>query len=481
MHHIGGVLMILKKIILKNGLLRKEFSFSKKTNLIYSTKNSCGKTTFIRSILYALGYGIPSTKGLPFKKMEFELIVESKNIEYKLIRRQDYMSVMNAEEERNYTLPIDLYDIQSLLFGTNNANILDSILGAFYVDQEKGWTMLNRGKAIGSIHFSIEQLVIGISGRDASALISKIKKINRELAKYKYMYSVSEYQEELNEFIGNVSYDSFDEIIEKELMMLKMQKYSLENNIKQIKMILRRNKQVFDLVDEMKLVVKMEDGREVLVTKDNLVGYQDNTDYLIAKRKILEGDLAEYDKKIFRLETQKREEGKLFDSETLIEQFDAKIKNINIDSVSVAKVITSLTSDKNKAKTELENLAKNNNDAITTLYNYIKKYGNEFGLEDDYFSNIFTRDLKSLSGAILHKLVFAFKLAYIKVITDKIGVALPIILDSPSGREVEQDTIQLMLDVLQRDFSDHQIIIASIFDFKLKDKNIIQFKKSLFD
>ena len=473
--------MILKKIILKNGLLRKEFSFSKKTNLIYSTKNSCGKTTFIRSILYALGYGIPSTKGLPFKKMEFELIVESKNIEYKLIRRQDYMSVMNAEEERNYTLPIDLYDIQSLLFGTNNANILDSILGAFYVDQEKGWTMLNRGKAIGSIHFSIEQLVIGISGRDASALISKIKKINRELAKYKYMYSVSEYQEELNEFIGNVSYDSFDEIIEKELMMLKMQKYSLENSIKQIKMILRRNKQVFDLVDEMKLVVKMEDGREVLVTKDNLVGYQDNTDYLIAKRKILEGDLAEYDKKIFRLETQKREEGKLFDSETLIEQFDAKIKNINIDSVSVAKVITSLTSDKNKAKTELENLAKNNNDAITTLYNYIKKYGNEFGLEDDYFSNIFTRDLKSLSGAILHKLVFAFKLAYIKVITDKIGVALPIILDSPSGREVEQDTIQLMLDVLQRDFSDHQIIIASIFDFKLKDKNIIQFEKSLFD
>lgn len=473
--------MILKKIILRNGLLEKEFIFSEKTNLIYSTKNSCGKTTFIRSILYALGYGIPSTKGLPFKKMEFELVVESKNIEYKLIRRHDYLSVMNAEVERNYTLPVDLYDIQSLLFGTNNADILDSILGAFYVDQEKGWTMLNRGKAIGSIHFSIEQLVIGISGRDASALISKIKKINRELAKYKYMYSVSEYQEDLNEFIGNISYDSFDETIEKELMMLKMQKYSLENSIKQIKMILRRNKQVFDLVDKMKLVVKMEDGREVLVTKDNLVGYQDNTDYLIAKRKILEGDLAEYDKKIFRLETQKREEGKLFDSETLIEQFDAKIKNINIDSVGVAKVITSLTSDKNKAKTELEDLAKNNNDAITTLYNYIKKYGNEFGLEDDYFSNIFTRDLKSLSGAILHKLVFAFKLAYIKVITDKIGIALPIILDSPSGREVEQDTIQLMLDVLQRDFSDHQIIIASIFDFKLKDKNIIQFEKRLFD
>ena len=72
-------------------------------------------------------------------------------------------------------------------------------------------------------------------------------------------------------------------------------------------------------------------------------------------------------------------------------------------------------------------------------------------------------------------------MAYIKVITDKIGIALPIILDSPSGREVEQDTIQLMLDVLQRDFSEHQIIIASIYDFKLKDKNTIQFEKRLFD
>lgn len=473
--------MILRKIIIKNGLLKKEFSFSEKTNLIFSTKNSCGKTTFIRAILYALGYGIPSTKGLSFKKMEFELVVESKNIEYKLRRRHEYMSIVNATGERTYTLPVDLYDIQSMLIGTSNSDVLDSILGAFYVDQEKGWTLLNRGKAIGSIHFSIDQLILGLADRDASTLINKIKKIDKELAKYKYMYSVSEYQEEINDFVGNISHDTFGEKIEKELMLLKMDKYSLENSIKRIKMILRKNKQLIDLVDEMKLVVKLDDGKEILVTRDNLSGYQDNTDFLLAKRKILEGDLTECDKKIFKLETQQRDEGRLFDSETLIENFDAKIKNINIDSVSVANVITSLTSDKKKAKSELENLAKNNNDAITTLYNYIKKYGNEFGLEDDYFSNIFTRDLKSLSGAILHKLVFAFKLAYIKVITDKIGIALPIILDSPSGREVEQDTIQLMLDVLQRDFSEHQIIIASIYDFKLKDKNVIKFDKRLFD
>ena len=473
--------MILKSIVIKNGLFEKRVNFSDKTNLIFSKKNSCGKTTFIRAILYALGYSVPSTKGLNFKRMEFELTVESNDTEYKLVRRNDYMSIFNDIDESDYTLPIDLYDIQALLTGNHNRDILDSILGAFYVDQEKGWTLLNRGKAIGSIHFSIDQLILGIADRDASVIINKIKKINRELIKYQYMYSVSEYQEEINDFIGNVAYDTFDEKIEKELMLLKMQRYSLNNSIKQIKMVIRKNKQLLDLIDEMKLMVELEDGRKILVTRKNLASYEDNDAFLNAKRKILEGDLAECDKKIFDLESQKRDEGKLFDTETLIEQFDAKIKNININAISVENIIKGLKADRKKARTELENLAKNNNKAVSDLYKYIKKYATEFGLDEKYYSDIFTDDLKSLSGAILHKLVFAFKLAYIRVITDKIGVSLPIILDSPSGREVKQSTVELMLNVLQRDFSDHQVIIASIVNFDFKNKNVIEFKERMFD
>ena len=38
---------------------------------------------------------------------------------------------------------------------------------------------------------------------------------------------------------------------------------------------------------------------------------------------------------------------------------------------------------------------------------------------------------------IFDKLVFAFKLGYIRVVTDKIGISLSIILNSPSGREVK--------------------------------------------
>ena len=42
----------------------KIFVFNKGTNIIYSTKNSVGKTTFLRLLMYSLGYPIPNTRGI---------------------------------------------------------------------------------------------------------------------------------------------------------------------------------------------------------------------------------------------------------------------------------------------------------------------------------------------------------------------------------------------------------------------------------
>ena len=76
-------------------------------------------------------------------------------------------------------------------------------------------------------------------------------------------------------------------------------------------------------------------------------------------------------------------------------------------------------------------------------------------LSSDY---IFTDDLKSLSGTILHKIVFSFKLAYIIELQKKIKMKLPIILDSPSVREITKENVSAMIDILNRDFSENQII-----------------------
>lgn len=58
---------------------------------------------------------------------------------------------------------------------------------------------------------------------------------------------------------------------------------------------------------------------------------------------------------------------------------------------------------------------------------------------------LFTRDLKSLSGAEFYKMVMAFKFSYIKVLQEKTGINFPIFIDSPGGREVEKETIECVL------------------------------------
>lgn len=57
---------------------------------------------------------------------------------------------------------------------------------------------------------------------------------------------------------------------------------------------------------------------------------------------------------------------------------------------------------------------------------------------------------------------------------------MPIILDSPSGREVSMDNVNEMMAILAEDFTDHQIIIASIYNsYDFSNKNIIELKERL--
>ena len=109
--------------------------------------------------------------------------------------------------------------------------------------------------------------------------------------------------------------------------------------------------------------------------------------------------------------------------------------------------------------------------------NNVIKYATELGVGDEdsiASSYLFTSNLKELSGAVLHKTVFAFRLAYIIEIEKVLGIKLPIILDSPSGKEVDQENIQLMVNILKRDFADNQIIVASIYKYDFDEVNTIE-------
>lgn len=89
---------------------------------------------------------------------------------------------------------------------------------------------------------------------------------------------------------------------------------------------------------------------------------------------------------------------------------------------------------------------------------------------------VLTNQLKGLSGIVLAQMSYIFKLSYIKNVKDICGIKLPIIIVSPRTNELSEESTNAMLEILKRDFSEHQIIMASIYEtqiikFKILDLN----------
>lgn len=461
------------------------FSFEGLVNIVYSTKNSVGKTTLLRLLMYSLGYPIPNTRGIRFANYEtIVTLVSANNETFVLTRNGDYIEAMHNNAEKGYSLPAETNELHSLIFGISNVEIVDNLLGAFYVDQEKGWTLLNRGKAIGNIHFSIESLLRGLSNRSADELAKRLSAVRREIQKYKHMLDIAKYKEEINRLDETTFLDSPADEIELALEVLYCERKPIDEELKRIKSVIRKNTTFEKFITSFRLMVKSPNGDEVPVNKDTLVGYEDNFDLLIARQKIFTDRLSAIDNKIAKLKSQQDTDMTLIDIKTSIQQFDSDIAKINVNAIATKKIIDSLEKERKGLEESVITSVKQNNPLVGELHQLISTYATRLGLDNKYVSAktdyIFTNDLKSLSGAIFHKVVFAFKISYVKLIKQHTGVCLPIVLDSPSGREITPENINEMMAILAEDFSDHQIIIASIYEgYELPDKNIIELKDRL--
>ena len=141
--------MNFKSLEIISGYETKKFEFGKKTE-IYSNVNSVGKSTLLRLLFYSMGYSIPSTKKIRFSKLQTKLIIETDQLII-LWRNNNNIKIEMGGETESLELPRDLYYILGKIFKTSNINVLESLLGCIYLDQDKGWTLLNRGTVIGGI------------------------------------------------------------------------------------------------------------------------------------------------------------------------------------------------------------------------------------------------------------------------------------------------------------------------------------------
>ena len=453
--------------------------------VFYSKNNSTGKTTLMRAILYTLGFPIPNTELVKFENYEFVLELSHQDKNYILMRNDQLLKINDTE----FDLPVEQSAAHTFLFGIANAEVLYNLLGTIYFDQEKGWTLLNRGTIIGTNRFSIESFFRGLKNDESDEsyeIVAKISALDKKIAQYNLMSNIAEYQAAINQSDDAViDYQTFDQglaakIGEKELLLKEV-----EAELARVTDIIKSNKSFSDYIECRKIFVKNPiDDSPIPVNKNTLLDYQDVTEINQARRSMLIAQRNALKKQLAELTSQQEKQVRLFSLPTLDEELTKRLANIQgISAVEVDSILKKLKKERTDLNNILKNRTKNDNPWIYQAYEIICKYTQELNLSFDYKIDIFTHNLKGKSGAVLHKMVFAYRLAFIKLLSNKIGYALPIFCDSPSGREVEKETIDIMLRILQRDFSDHQLIVASIFKYEdaLPNAKIIEMDGTLFN
>lgn len=470
--------------IIKLNVDDKSASFGTNT-LITSGKNSSGKTTFIRLLLYSFGWNIPSTKGLQFKKLKTELTLENFGDVFKISRKEDSIVILKNDQFLDeFDSRNELSSILGVLFGITQHQLLNNLLGLMYFDQEKGWTLLNRGIVIGSIKFNIERLLEGFSDNNFENYAEQIKDIDSQIQGYRNILKILEYQDKIHDSDSRIDWTYPDELNDQ-LRLIKMDISSLKAQIESLNEAKRENKRFKKMIAGFGLRVKTSSGEEIVVSDKNIVGFEEIQGFIDARLAIMSRKYSKLLSDQSRIKMKLQEQTKLFDSDSQLQTFNNLVANMNLDSSSVEKIIYDLRVKESKIKEKLTKELKNSAYS-QMLYHETMTFAKFLGVDKylvDTPAVIRLNDLKKYSGAVLHLLVFAFRMADLKVFQEKTSVKLPIIIDSPFGKEISKENVSLMYQLLTKYFDGNQIITASIENIEeltAVDKKYI-FKNNMMD
>lgn len=468
-------------VFIKEGLFSKTFTFTDSINLIYSQFNSAGKTTLLRIMLYGLGYNIPNTRKMKFEQCEIKVTLETESGKELMVERfKNELTVTFCDEMSKYILPHEHTKFLRLIFGVDNEDILMNLLGAFYIDQEKGWTLLNKGYVIGHIRFDLEKLVRGLTNKNCKELEESIAAIDAELKKYKEMHSLSEYQKNIQTLKGKIIVSEND-YNEGKLAVLQFDRNQLTEELEQINKVINEQKSFTKYIEKMHLIITTPYG-DFPVNRDNIKGFRDINSFAVTRKKLLLAELGKIENKIETLQAELNKEARLVEVKSMIQMFDEKVVNIPLNEVAINNVIKDLQAKKKILEAKIDEATMGDLDFINAFYQIAYQYMCEFSISEyaiEAASYLFTNDLKSLSGAILQLTVLSFKLSYVSVIKKVTNIKLCLIIDSPRGRELDAENMKKIVTVLKRDFSDHQIILASIYKDFADCSNCITLKDKL--
>jgi hypothetical protein len=373
--------------------------------------------------------------------------------------------------------------MQREVFGTQNDLLLENLLGTFYIDQDKGWTLLNRGKVIGNNSFYVEPFIASMYGsEDLARLLEKQKQLDTQYGKYKKILDLVKYKTELlEEYDGSYLDTGLTELIRRK-DALQYHKNELKMELKRVSSVLRENEKFGQYIEDMKMSIKYNE-QYIPVDRNNIVGFDEMVSLLTMRKRRYLAKISEIDKQIVLLEKQLAKSSEYFGIEEELGRYQESLSKIEIDQIEVARVVQSLSNQRKKLKKEIKAALDQYSLVQTSITKRIIEHAEYLDLSK-YLADsrpLFTSKLSSLSGRVLSQMVFAYKLAYISEVKRVTGISLPVIIDSPRNNEITQENANQMLSLLASKFSDHQILISSVFEFPKFDVNTIHINKQLME
>lgn len=464
--------MIIKSVKYKEIVDCSEDKLSAGFNLITSNNiNSVGKSTYCRLLFYALGYPVPATDNIKFGRIKTSLEIEEGGKLFIVSRDGNVLTAINQLDnfERSFDLPNQHISFLSFLFGIDNPFIVKNLLGLMYIDQEKGWTFLNRGKVIGGIKFSIDELIAALKGDDFEDLFSKRALLENTVERYQSILKMNAIKEEYYANSDSLNPITLSDDLKRRMASVHLAIQELKNDIADIDSVIQKDQEFFNYIESMNLYVR--NGEDLIkITKDNIENAC-SLEYLKAQKAILEMRLRKLNREKVKLQRE-------LDIDLQIDLLgDNPITNaekrINQALGSVDIDVNAVTQLLSKSKQELYSVEENikiklkyTNEYITKIYNLFYEYATVLGVENSISNKtdyIFTRDIKCKTGANFQKLILAFKMAVLKVVESVVGIKLLLVIDSPKAKELDDTNTKAIMEFLKSILSENQVIVASIY------------------
>lgn len=451
--------------IIKLTVENKNFIFNNEGSLISSTKNSVGKTTLLRILLYSLGYDVPSTKGLDFKKLDISLNIKNGDEVLTLHRSNNLLGIKeeNINDFTYYDITVDRLIILKKIYKIDNQLILKNILAMHYFDQEKGWSLLNRGKVIGNIRFSIEEVIEGLANKDLSDLRNEKLDLSRKIKFYGELKKLLILKESA-ELPLDVDTNGFEEM-SAEINGLKLQIAQATKEYDSLAKVKKSNERFVDFIEKNAIRVRTKTGETIEVNKESLVDFNLNEEILSTHLMLLKQKISDLTAKRQILIKDFNKKNTMVDVEAEISRLSKSILDVNVSSDVVEQIRKETQKNKKIINKKIKDIL-NGTDIINEIYNYITEFSNEVGIKNllDKTPNfVFTNNLKRYSGANLHLLALIFRLALLKKVQSNYHMTVPLIIDSPLTGELDEENLNKMFRLIEKHFPENQLIVATIY------------------